>query len=1814
MPQVIVKVELVGVPHAWIELVGPSGQRNEFGFSPYPERSAIAGGMVSQGTKAGDPADLAEGLASCRGWQKAIEISNAQWQLMFDRALQWWVNPGQYNALTRNCVDFVRDIFRSGGVALPNPHASPDPASLIPQNERCSALRKQQLERSRALFVEAEATTPIILDLDGDGVETTGRERYFDHNGDGFAELTKWVGKDDGLLVWDRDGNGRISDGSELFGNRTRLASGVLAANGFQALGELDTNGDGKVNASDPNWTKLRLWRDANGDGSSDASELLTLASLGIQSVNTAYTDSSFVDANGNEHRQVGTFTRTSGATGAASDVWFDADRMYSMANALVPVSPAIAALPFLEGQGVVYDLHQAMARDATNGLKTLVQNFVLEQSAANRTSLFEQILFKWTGAGGVNPAAWGPYIDGRKVGVLNKVFASEFTQPSVPAGAAVLLERAYHGVFEQLYAELMAQTHLKDTYSRIDYYWDAARQTVMGDFTVVAGDIQKQLAANPTTAKATLGEFARMVRGLGMADSPSYLEFRRKFAEQSEELAIVFDSGGANPFSGGAGYDMLRGGDANEVLAGHAGGDDLNGGGGNDFLDGGTGNDYLDGGAGSDTYRFGRGGGQDAIYQNDGAPGKVDAILFDSNVLPTDVTASSDGNHLTLSINGTTDRITVANYFYNQNTNNPYKVDEVRFANGTVWSVATVRLKALEGTAAGERIFGFADTGDVLNGYDGADQLQGRAGNDTLNGCNGNDELYGEEGNDILIGGAGNDYLDGGVGSDTYRFGRGAGQDTIYQNDGAAGKVDAIVFESNVLPTDVTASSDGNHLTLAINGTTDRIIVGNYFYNANTNNPYKVDQIRFANGTAWNVATVRLKALEGTAAGERIFGYADSADVLNGYDGVDQLLGRAGNDTLNGGNGNDELYGEEGNDILIGGAGNDYLDGGVGSDTYRFGRGAGQDTIYQNDGAVGKVDAIQFDSNVLPTDVTATSDGNHLTLAINGTTDRITIGNYFYNANTSNPYKVDQIRFTNGTVWSVATMRAKMLEGTAAGERMYGFGDTADVMNGYDGADQLLGRAGNDTLNGGNGNDELYGEEGNDTLNGGAGNDYLDGGPGNDTYVVSRGSGQDWIDQYDYSTPGKIDTVSFTSDVLAADVGLTQSGDALVIGINGTTDQLRISHQFYVVGPSAYRMDQLRFADGSVFGTSDMRFGTIASDTLIGTGVDSVLMGGLGNDSLQGGAGNDLLNGEAGADGMAGGLGNDTYVVDNAGDLVTENAAEGTDSVQSFISYTLGANLENARLAGAAAINATGNVFNNTLTGNNANNVLNGGAGADTLIGGLGNDTYIVDNTADVVIENLNAGTDSVQSAVTHTLGANVESLTLIGTAAINGTGNALDNILVGNAVNNVLIGAAGNDTLNGGGAIDTMFGGLGNDTYVVDNVGDAVAENVNEGTDRVTSYITYTLGAEIEELQLLGGAAINGTGNALSNAMWGNGAVNTLTGGAGGDWLDGGGGADTMIGGVGDDGYFADNAGDAIVENAGEGVETVYTSLSSYTLGANVENLLLYTTSALNGTGNALDNVLTGNTVNNVLAGGAGNDLLKGGTGAGADTLAGDAGNDILEGMDGNDVLSDSAGNNVLNGGAGADTLTGSTGRELFIGGKGNDTITTGAGADLIAFNRGDGQDVVSASAGADNTLAIGGGIRYADMSFTKNINDLVLSLGGTGDKVTLKDWYAAGTINKSVLNMQVIAEAMADFSATSTNKLVNKKVANFDFLGLANAFDAAGAPVNWALTNALLTKHLSGSDTAALGGDLAYRYGRTGSLANMGFDPVQGMLSNG
>jgi Ca2+-binding RTX toxin-like protein len=530
------------------------------------------------------------------------------------------------------------------------------------------------------------------------------------------------------------------------------------------------------------------------------------------------------------------------------------------------------------------------------------------------------------------------------------------------------------------------------------------------------------------------------------------------------------------------------------------------------------------------------------------------------------------------------------------------------------------------------------------------------------------------------------------------------------------------------------------------------------------------------------------------------------------------------------------------------------------------------------------------------------------------------------------------------------------------------------DEIYGHGGNDQLAGGAGSDYLSGGFGADALVGGDGSDFLLAGSGDDYVDAGGGDDLIVGGDGAGNDR-----YIGGAGVDTIKYTSALAGITVNLSASTNQAKSTLSGDRAGIGI--------------DQLSDIENIIAGNyDDVLIGNGSNNQIeAGSGNDTI-NGGTGTDTLIGGLGNDILIGGGGADVMWGGEGDDVYHVDNLNDRTLETVSDtdvpldiqryfevwlqsnptwleengfggiqlqvitsseiftglqfsnpgkasgfdywyknisesiddgGEDLVYSSVTWSLGKNVENLSLTGSAAINGTGNSLNNVITGNSGNNSLNGGVGNDRMLGGAGNDTYYVDSTSDRVYETTSTsstnttdagGTDLIFSTVSLNLDANngvrfVENLTLTGSAAINGTGNTLNNVITGNSGNNSLTGGSGNDTLNGGTGNDTLnggtganslIGGTGNDTYLVDNVSDKITEALNAGTDTVQSSVTFTLAAHVENLTLTGSGAINGTGNSLNNVITGNSGSNTLNGGTGADTLIGGTGSDLLYGGA--------------------------------------------------------------------------------------------------------------------------------------------------------------------------------------------------------------------------------------------------------------------------------------------------------------------------
>ncbi len=929
-----------------------------------------------------------------------------------------------------------------------------------------------------------------------------------------------------------------------------------------------------------------------------------------------------------------------------------------------------------------------------------------------------------------------------------------------------------------------------------------------------------------------------------------------------------------------------------------------------------------------------------------------------------------------------------------------------------------------------------------------------GGSGSDRITGNSADNRLEGAAGDDTLDGGIGADILIGGKGNDTYIVDNINDVITELANEG-----------TDLVKTSVTYTLSAHVENLTLTGTEGIDGIGNNINNIITGN--------------------------------------DANNTLNGNDGADTLNGAAGDDILDGGAGVDKLIGGNDNDTYI----VDLVRTGTAPANYKV---ALQDTITETAVAYSGIDTVQ-----LRTIYTGMLNASTITLGAN-----------------------------------LENLDASLT------------------------ADTNLNLTGNGLAN------TIIGNDSDNIVDGGAGVDTLSGGDGNDTYIldlkISAGSinFDDTVTEYSGTSQG-IDTIKLR--------GSATLSSTIDVSLN--------------------RWTNIENIDASATGTTKL--------TLKGNDEDNTLIGNNAANILEGGLGNDTLNGGAGADRMIGGKGWDTYYVDNIGDVIIEQvnsdtflADEGVDTILSSISLSLVnyANVEYLTLLGTAHLNATGNASSNLLIGNSGNNILDGGGNRDDMQGGAGNDTYIVDDINDQAIETIAGaagGIDIVLSSVSFALNYNVENLTLTGTENIDGYGNELNNIIRGNAGNNrlsggwdgsdTLIGGAGNDiyevtylfasaakpvtqdtvieslnagidsiilsaagnnglmnkylmplnvenldanntygafshfignslanyiigndyshTFDGGAGVDTLVGGNSSDTYIVDlitniNAGataaslqDIIIEDASgDGSDtiqlrgnvKLTTATTLTLNgglANVENLDasLTSSSKLNLTGNDANNVLTGNAAANALTGGLGDDTLNGGTGADTMIGGDGDDTYVVDNIADQVIENDGEGVDWVKTSVS-YTLSDYVEFLELTGTSAINGTGNDLTNFIKGNTSNNILDGGVGADTLIGGKGN--DTYIVDDENDFAvedlnEGIDlvkasVSYTLSDNVENLTLtdgsaNGGTAALNGTGNALANTITGNAGNNILDGGAGVDKLIGGNGDDTYIV------DNPLDI-------------------------------------------------------------------------------------------------------------------------------------------
>jgi len=1140
-------------------------------------------------------------------------------------------------------------------------------------------------------------------------------------------------------------------------------------------------------------------------------------------------------------------------------------------------------------------------------------------------------------------------------------------------------------------------------------------------------------------------------------------------FTRAGNDLVITVNATGerltvTNQYNGASGIEQVTFADGtswdrSQIAAatwtlGTSGNDTLYGTSGSDRFDGLGGDDYLAGGDGGDLYRFGVGSGNDTISESDYTTGTDVVVLKNLNVADVDFTRSQ--THLYITVKATGERLTVEQQF---NTNGSYGIEQVQFANGTIWDRAQIA---------------------------SATWLVGTSGDDTL---------YGTSAADNIDGLGGDDVLNGGNGGDTYRFGVGSGNDTINEADYDTGT--DIVLLKGLNASDVFLGRSGNDLIITIDATGERLTVSNQF-----NGAIGIELVQFADGSTLNRSQIAASVWTvGTSGNDSIYGTTGN-DKFDGLGGNDYIEDRGGSDTyrfgvgsgndtiaetdsttdvdtvllsnlnasdvtfthsgadltisinstgetvkvqnqfngngsygieqvqfadgsiwnraqiqaaawIRGTSGNDSLSGSSGPDVFFGGRGDDNLyDHAGGADTYIYASGDGNDTIDEQSGDASEIDVLKL-LNVNPDGVTLSKDGIQLYITINATGQQIHDVDHFW----ANVRGIDQITFGDGTIWDRATIDAQ--------------------------AAAIHGTGGNDTINGTSGDDILDGGPGTDTLNGGA---------GNDTYIFATGYGTDTVNEWGWDAG--TDTAKLVG-LNASDVTFSRDGYDLYIKINATGDTLKATSEF----KDNDGFDQVQFANGTVWNRSQITSaawvrGTAGNDSISGTGDAETFDGGAGNDTISGGAGsdtyifgvgsgNDTVNDwgwDAGTDTakLVGLNASDvtftrdgydlTIKINSSGETLKASSQfrdnDGFDQVQ----FADGTVWSRSQITDAAWIRGTSG--NDSISGTGDAEIFDAGAGNDTISGGAGSDTYIfgVGSGNDTVNDwGWDAGTDTARL-----VGLNASDVTFSRdgydlTIKINSTGETLkatsefrdndgvDQVQFANGTvwNRSQItdaawirGTSGNDSISGTGDAETFDGGPGNDTISGGAGSDTYIFKVGSGNDTVNE---WDWDAGTDTAKLLG---LNSSDVSLSR-------VNN----------------DLVI----------------TINSSGETLK----ASSQFSSGAHGFDQIQFADGTVWGRTAITQNTFTyGTSGNDTWTGTSGIDAYDGG--AGNDTINGAGGDDSPRGGAGNDVLTGGAGNDIPDGGTGNDTavfsgnyasyaITWNGTTAAVSGPDGNDTITT-------------------------------------------------------------------------------------------------------------------------------------------------------------------------
>ncbi len=1199
--------------------------------------------------------------------------------------------------------------------------------------------------------------------------------------------------------------------------------------------------------------------------------------------------------------------------------------------------------------------------------------------------------------------------------------------------------------------------------------------------------------------------------------------------------------------FSDGTTWDLnrireeaVRGNDGNETLYGFSG---------DDVLRGGAGNDDLRGLAGNDIYEFNLGDGQDTIIDNGG----TDVIRFGEGIEESRIIVRRSGANLILSLDSG-ERITVNSMFNSSTgvTSTTNAIEQIEFADGTVWEVEQLQQRALEGT-------------------DGSDTLYGFPTDDVFRGGTGNDQLYGVGGNDI------------------YEFNLGDGQDIITDNGGD----DAIYFGEGVDGNQITVRRDGTNLILSLDSG-ERITVNSMFNGTTgaTSTTSAIERIEFADGNVWGIEQLRQRALEGTDGADALYGFTTD-DVLRGGAGNDQLYGFGGNDiyefnlgdgqdtisdnggtdtirfgegineqniqirrntfeleitmesgerirvyqmfnsdgSLNSGaiesiafsngtawnleqikqaaligtSGADSLYGFETNDLLEGEQGDDRLEGSGGDDIYFFERGDGRDRVIESAGT----DEIFLGGDILADDINLRRQDGNLIISI-GEAQSINIVDMF-NASSGaliNDRAVEILRFSDGETWNVSQMLVNALR----------YSDGNDVIYGFDGDDYIVG---------GNGNDSLHGAYGNDVLIGGIGRDSLYGGDGDDTYVFSEGDFAEsslYKTIYDWSATN---TIHF-NDVAEDEVVIRRTGNSLSIYVGNS--RVSVSDMVDSFSGSLYTrgISTIQFADGN-----NWNIEKIKEMSVIGTESDDNLYGFNTSDYIVGGSGDDLLNGGAGDDIYSFGIGHgDDELVESEGiDVIRYLNGITTDdiSVRRYYSdlilslsdddiitvdnmfYSSSGNVRSANAIEQLEF-ADGTIWNldqlrlAAVQGSGLSDFIQGFSGDDTVSGGKGNDWLEGFAGNDTYEFNLGDGKDTIRD----TGGADIIRF---------GAGITPDDVMVHRYQAETYFVFTNGDQIKVEGQMNS---GVLNTNYFIEQIefSNGIVWDLAEIEAQIANTAALPnvrLGSSSwDELHVSGGV-----GDFYLNGFDG---IDDLSGGSGNDTLVSGYGFKFLRGAAGDDTYFiTSDTNETIIEGfMGFGVDRILfapdimpddvrVSISYPTTWSSVQNgkkYYLYMEDPATTQKHAMYLNFNGSQIEL-------RDLFDYDYYSRGAVLTDDSISDTVEFFDGtvwsihdlmdlaltgsdyNDRKRGTTSDDLLTGGGGNDFLETFDGDDSIIGGSGNDYLKGGEGNDTYHFSVDSGEDTIIDIAGVDN-IVFDSNVSSSEVTVRRDISALIFEWG--------------------------------------------------------------------------------------------------------------------